>query len=65
MMGFPTALSSKYDYVKAQILSNLEVFSFQETFTRILRTKISLPALPSAQMISALVGRNSGESGKP
>ena len=34
-------------------------------FNRILRTKISLPALPSAQMSSALVGRNSGESGKP
>ena len=30
-----------------------------------LRTEISSPAFPSAQMSSALVGRNSGELGKP
>ena len=65
MMGFLTALPSKYDSVQAQILSSLEVSSFQETFSRILCTKVSSPALPSAQMSSALVGRHNGESGTP
>ena len=64
-MGFLAALSYEYDYVRAQILSSLEVSSFQETFSRILRTEISSPTLPSAQMSSFLVGRNIGESGKP
>ena len=65
MMGFLTALPSEYDSIKAQILSNPKVSSFQETFSRILRTNISSPACPSAQMSSALVGRNIGKSRKP
>ena len=65
VMGFLAALSFEYDFVRAQILSSLEVSSFQETFSRILRTKISSPALPFAQMSSARVGQNSGELGKP
>ena len=65
VMGFLVALPSEYDYVKTQILSSPEVYSFQETFSRILRTEVSLPTLPSTQMSSALVGRNNGESGKP
>ena len=50
--------------VKAQILSNPEISSFQETFNRILHTKISLPTLPSTQLRSALVGQNIGKSKK-
>ena len=64
VMGFLAALPSEYDSIKAQILSNLEISSFQETFNRILRTKISLPTPPSAQMSNALVGQNTGESEK-
>ena len=41
VMGFLAALSYEYDYVRTQILSTLEVSSFQETFSRILRTEIS------------------------
>ena len=63
MMGFLTALPSEYDYVKAQILVSSEISSFQETFSRILRTKTS-SCTPSTQMSSALVGRNNGESEK-
>ena len=65
VMGFQAALPFEYDSVRAQILSSPEVSSFQETFSRILRIEISLPALLAAQMSSALVGRNSGESRKP
>ena len=65
VMGFLAALPYEYDSIRAQILSSPKVSSFQETFNRILRTKISSPALPFAQMSSALVDRNSGESGKP
>ena len=57
-------LPSKYNSVKAQILSNPEISSFQETFSRILHTKISSPTLPSTQLRSALVGQNIGESEK-
>ena len=64
VMGFLAALPSEYDSIKAQILSNLEISSFQETFNRILRTKISSPTPPSAQMSNALVGQNTGESEK-
>ena len=63
VMGFLVALSLEYNSFKAQILSHPEISSFQETFDRILRTKISLP-IPSAQMSNALVGRNIGESEK-
>ena len=38
VMGFLAALPSEYDFVRAQILSNPEISSFQETFSRILRT---------------------------
>ena len=64
MMGFLTALSSEYDSVKGQILSSLEISSFQETFSRILRIKTSSSTHTSTQMSSALVGRNNGESEK-
>ena len=64
VMGFLAVLPSKYDYVKAQILSSHEISSFQEMFSRILRTEISSPALPSAEMSSALVSWNTGESKK-
>ena len=43
------------------ILSSLEISSFQETFSRILRTETFLSTPPSAQMSSALVGWNIGE----
>ena len=38
VMGFPAALPSEYDSVKAQILSSYEIPSSQETFSKILRT---------------------------
>ena len=56
VMGFLAALPSKYDFVKVQIMSSNENFSFQETFIRILHKEISSPALPFANMSSALVG---------
>ena len=62
VMGFLVALPYEYDSIKAWNLSNPEISSFQETFNRILCTKISSPILPSAQMSSALVGWNIGES---
>ena len=62
VMGFLAALPSEYVYVKAHILSRPEISSFQEAFNRILRTEISSSTPPSAQMSSALVGRNISES---
>ena len=38
VMGFLAALPFEYENVKTQILSSLEISSFQETFSRILRT---------------------------
>ena len=64
VMGFLAALPLEYDFVKVQILSSLEISSFQETFGRILRTETSSCAPPSTQMSIALVGRNSCESEK-
>ena len=64
-VGFLTALPYEYDFVKTQILSSPKIYSFQETFNRILRTEISPPALSSTQMSNALVGQNSGESRNP
>ena len=61
VMGSLVALPSKYEFIKAQILSNPKISYFQETFSRILYTKTSSSTLPSAQMSSALVGRNMGE----
>ena len=58
VMGFLAALPSKYDSTKAQILSNLEISSLQETFSRILRTEVSSsssPTLVSAHTSSALI----------
>ena len=43
VMGFLAALPSKYDFVKAQILSSLEISSFKETFSRILRIDEQCP----------------------
>ena len=62
-MSFLVAPPLDYDYVKAQILSNPEIQSFQETLCRILYTETS-SSTPSAQMSSALVGRNIGKSEK-
>ena len=80
VMGFLATLPSEYESVKTQILSSPEISSFQETFSRIRRTKTSssIPPSaspgsfqvniefipPSAQMSSALVGQNVGESEK-
>ena len=61
VMGSIVALPSKYESIKAQIMSSPEISYFQETFSRILCTKTSSSTLPSAQMSSALVGRNMGE----
>ena len=63
MMGFLAALPSEYDSVKVHILSSPEISSFQETFSKILRTETS-SSTPSTQMSSALIGRNIGESEK-
>ena len=63
-MGFLAALPSEYESIKAWILSNPKISSFQETLRRILRTETSSSIPPSAQMSSALVGRNIGESKK-
>ena len=60
IMGFLTALPFEYDLAKAQILSSPEISSFQETFSRILRTEVSSsssPTLVSAQTSSALIGQ--------
>ena len=51
-------------HVKAQILSSPEISSFQEAFSRVLRTETSSSTPPSTQMSSALVGHNMGESEK-
>ena len=48
VMAFLAPLPSKYDFVKAHILSSLEISSFHETLSRILRIKISSPAPPFA-----------------
>ena len=64
VMGFLAALPLEYDSVKAQILSSLEISSFQEIFNRILRTATSSSTPPSAQMSGALVGQNIGKSEK-
>ena len=61
VMGFLAALPSEYESINAQILSNLEISSFQEKFSRILRTDTSSSTPPSAQMSNALVGRNMSE----
>ena len=57
-MSFLAVLPFVYDYVKVQILSSLEISSFQETFNRILLIEISSPTPPSAQISSALVSRD-------
>ena len=48
VMGFLAALPSECDSTKTQILSSPEISSFQETFSRILHTKISSPTILSA-----------------
>ena len=63
VIGFLAALPYEYDFVKARIMSNHEVSSFQEMSSQILHTEISSTALPSTQMSSAFVDQNSGESG--
>ena len=64
VIDFLAALPSEYDSVKAQILSSPEISSFQETFSRILRTETSSSTPPSAEKSNALVHRNIGESEK-
>ena len=59
VMRFLAALPSEYDSAKAQILSSTEISSFQEIFSRILRTEVSSsssPTLVYAQTSSALIG---------
>ena len=48
VMGFLASLPFEYDSIRVQILSSPEVSSFQETFSKILYTEISLHALPFA-----------------
>ena len=55
VMGFLSSLPSEFDTTKSQILSSFEISSLQETFNRLLRTKI----FPSIQMSNALVSKNS------
>ena len=75
VMRFLAALPFEYDLAKAQILSNPEISSLHETFSRILCTEVSSsssPTLVSAQTSNALIGqtieserqrnRNSGPS---
>ena len=57
VMGFLTGLPSEYDSAKSQILSSLEISSFQDTFSKILRKENSSPTLSPAQISSALVGQ--------
>ena len=60
VMGFLATLPSEYDSAKAQILSNPEISSLQETFSRILRTEVSSSSSPtfvSAHTNSALIGQ--------
>ena len=60
VMRFLAALPFEYDSAKAQILSNPEISSLQETFSRILRTEVSSsssPTLVFSQTSSALIGQ--------
>ena len=61
VMGFLATLPSEYESIKAQIFPSLEISSFQETFSRILRIETIASIPPPAQMSSALVGRNVGD----
>ena len=62
VMGFLAAFRLEYVSVKAQILANPEILSFQETFSRILYIETSSCTPLSAQISSALVGQNNVES---
>ena len=53
VMGFHAALPSEYDSAKAQILSNPKISSLQETFSRILRTKVSSSFVSSSTLVYA------------
>ena len=55
VMSFLSSLPSEFDTTKSQILSSPEISSLHETFSLLLRTKIS----PSIQMSNALVNKNS------
>ena len=60
VMRFLAALPFEYDSAKAQILSSPEISSLQETFSKILRTKVSSSSSPtfvSAQTSNALIGQ--------
>ena len=62
VMGFLAAFPFEYDSAKAHILSNLEISSLKETFSRILHAKVlsspvSSTTLVSAQTSSALIGQ--------
>ena len=52
VMGFLAALPSKFDSAKAQIMSSPEISSLQETFSRILRTKVSSSSVSSPTLVS-------------
>lgn len=56
VMSFLVNLSLEFDTSKFQILSNSEISSLQDTFSRILHTESS----PSVQMSNAFVSRNDG-----
>ena len=54
VMSFLATLPSEFDTAKSHILSNPNISSLQETFSRLLRTEIS----PSIQISNALVSKN-------
>ena len=67
-MGFLIVLPSEYDSAKAQILFSPKISPLQDTFSKILCTKISSsissPTHLFAHMSSARVGQNISELGK-
>ena len=55
VMSFLASLPLEFDTAKSHILLSPEISSLQETFSRLLHTKIS----PSIQISNALVSKNS------
>ena len=62
-MSFLVNLPSKYETTKSQILLSNEISSLQDTLSKMLRTKNSLPAHPPA-LLNNLVSWNNNDSGK-
>ncbi|XP_057991209.1 uncharacterized protein LOC110665835 isoform X5 [Hevea brasiliensis] len=61
IMSFLAGLPSEYETAKSQILSSSEIFSLDETFTRVLCTESTQSSQPAS---SALISRNpNGQQG--